>query len=110
MNITQPSPPGQPSQLGDLADVLTGALATWATRDDSKAQPDVRESANAAIGAIDAMLADLHAARSALVAEIRVSDDATTARVDAMLAIPLEDRLAAREAGIRASLATGGAA
>jgi hypothetical protein len=56
------------------------------------------------------MLADLHAARSALVAEIRVSDDATTARVDAMLAIPLEDRLAAREAGIRASLATGGAA
>jgi hypothetical protein len=51
--------------------------------------------------AIDDMLADLHAARPALVGEIRASDDATNARIDAMLAIPLEDRLAAREAGIR---------
>ncbi|HEY8042985.1 MAG TPA: hypothetical protein VIF35_01860 [Streptosporangiaceae bacterium] len=50
------------------------------------------------------MLAELHLARSALLAEIRASDDATDARVDALLAVPLEERLAAREARIRAGL------
>jgi hypothetical protein len=85
-------------------DTLSGALATWATRDDSKAQPDVRQTANTAMAAIDTMLAELHSARSALLAEIRASDDATDARVDALLAVPLEERLAAREAQIRAGL------
>jgi len=81
--------------------LLTVALNTWAGRDDTKAQPQVREAANTAMSAIDMMLAKLHAARSVLVSEIRVSDDATDARVDAMLAVPLDVRLAAREAAIR---------
>ena len=85
----------------DALVVLSGALATWATRDDSKAEPDVRQAANTAMDAIDAMLAGLHTQRAALVAEIRASDDATDARVNAMLAVPLEERLAAREAEIR---------
>jgi hypothetical protein len=86
----------------DALAVLSGALATWATRHDNKAEPDVRESANTAMAAIDAMLAGLHEARRVLVGEIRRSDDATDARVDAMLAEPLDVRLARREAEIRA--------
>jgi hypothetical protein len=35
---------------------------------------------------IDGMLADLHAMRSRLVGETHASDDATAARVDALLA------------------------
>ena len=83
--IPRGSAPGQ-SRLGNLADVLSGALATWAARDDSKPQPDVREAANTAVVSIDTMLALLLEARSALVAEIRASDDATDARTDALLA------------------------
>jgi hypothetical protein len=70
------------AQLG----ILGIALAQWAIRDDSKAQPDIRQAANAAMAAIDDMLANLHRLRSSLVSEIRQSDDATAARVDAMLA------------------------
>jgi hypothetical protein len=92
-----------PSRLGNVTDVLSGALATWATRDDSKAQPEVRQAANTAMASIDTMLAELHSLRSALVAEIRVNDDATEARVDKLLAEPLEERLARREAEIRAA-------
>ena len=65
---------------------LEAALALWASRDDTKAQPEVRQAANDAVDAIDGMLRALHEARAALVAEIRQSDDATAARVDAMLA------------------------
>ncbi|HEX9356339.1 MAG TPA: hypothetical protein VF933_21295 [Streptosporangiaceae bacterium] len=90
-----------PSRLGNLVDVLSGALATWAARDDSKVQPEVRQSANVAMDAIDAILGKLHEARSALITEIRASDGATDARIDAMLAVPLEERLAARAAEIR---------
>jgi hypothetical protein len=70
------------SRLGDLA----AALARWETRDDARPQPGVRRAANDAIDAIDAMLAGLHGIRSRLTGEIRASDDATAARVDAMLA------------------------
>jgi hypothetical protein len=42
-------------------------------------------AANTAIVQIDAMLRELHAMRSRLVGEIRASDDARAARVDAML-------------------------
>jgi hypothetical protein len=91
--------------LENCTEVLSGALALWATRDDAKAQPGVREAANTAMAAIDTMLAELHSARSALVGEIRRADDATDARVDALLAVPLEERLAAREAEIRQQLA-----
>ena len=72
--------------IGERADGLGAALALWATRDDSKAQPEVRQAANTAMDAIDAMLRELHTAREALVGEIRQADDANAARVDAMLA------------------------
>jgi len=85
----------------DQAVIATDALARWATRDDSKAQPEIRQAANTAMDAIDAMIAELHAARSALAREIRGSDDATDARIDAMLAIPLGQRLAGKAAAIR---------
>lgn len=75
-----------PGRLEDLAGVLGTALATWATRDDSKAQPEARRAAAEAMGAIDGMLFQLHAARAALVSEIRRSDDAALARADALLA------------------------
>ncbi len=48
-------------------------------------EPEVRRAANTAMGAIDAMLRELHALRSRLVGEIRESDDIGGARVDAML-------------------------
>ena len=74
-------------RLGDNG-VLGVALAQWGARDDSKADPHARIAANTAMDAIDAMLLELHALRSRLVGEIRASDDATAARVDAMLAAP----------------------
>lgn len=74
-----------PGQLKDRAAVLGAALAAWATRDDSTAKPGVRQAANTAMDEIDAMLAGLHAARAALISEIRASDDARAARVDAVL-------------------------
>jgi hypothetical protein len=73
-------------QLDALVSVLGPALAEWAARDEPGAQPGVRQSANVAMAAIDDMLASLHRIRSRLVTEIRGSDDATIARVDAMLA------------------------
>ncbi len=65
--------------------VLGVALAQWAARDDSKADPYARQAANTAMDAIDAMLGELHALRARLVSEIRASDDASAVRVDAML-------------------------
>ena len=75
-----------PGQLEGRVSVLGAALATWAARDDSKPQASVRQAANTAMDEIDAMLADLHRARQALMGETRASDDARAARVDAMLA------------------------
>jgi hypothetical protein len=85
-------------RLGDdgLGGVLGVALAQWAVRDDARADPDARRAANTAMAAIDAMLGELHQLRSRLVVEIRASDDATAARVDAMLE---EARAASKEAG-----------
>jgi hypothetical protein len=77
---------GAAGRLEDLAGVLGGSLALWATRDDAKAQPEVRQAANTAVDAIDAMLGELHRIRSGLVAEVRAADDATNARVDELLA------------------------
>ena len=76
---------GVPGQLEERVGVLGVALATWATRDDSKPQAGVRQAANTAIDEIDATMAELYAARAALVSEIHASDDASAARVDAML-------------------------
>lgn len=73
-------------RIDDHNGVLGVALAQWMARNDSKADPDARRAANTAMDEIDAMLADLHQLRSLLVGEIRESDDANAARVDAMLA------------------------
>ena len=74
------------SRLEDPMGVLSIALGQWEDRDDSKAQPEVRRAANTAMDEIDRMLCELHRMRSRLTSEIRASDDATAARVDAMLA------------------------
>jgi hypothetical protein len=75
-----------PGRLRDHLGVLDVALATWATRDNDKAQPEVTRAGHAAVEAIDAMLAGLHRARQQLVIEIRQHQDAGLARVDALLA------------------------
>ncbi len=74
------------ARLEDPMGVLAFALGQWEDRDDSKAQPEVRRAANTAMDEIDRMLCELHRMRSRLTSEIRASDDATAARVDAMLA------------------------
>lgn len=71
--------------------VLGAALAVWATRDDSKAQPGVSEAGHTAVEAIDAMLAELHRARQRLVGEVRQHQDAAMARVDALLGRDRDD-------------------
>jgi hypothetical protein len=72
-------------KLEDPAGVLSVALAQWEGRDDTRADPGARRAANDAMGAIDAMLRELHQLRARLAVEIRASDDAAAARVDAML-------------------------
>jgi hypothetical protein len=74
------------ARFGRELDTLGAALETWATRDDSKAQPEVTRAGHAAVEAIDAMLAELHRARAQLVTEIRQAQDAAAPRVDTMLA------------------------
>jgi hypothetical protein len=74
------------AKLEDPMGVLSVALGQWERRDETRPQPEVRRAANTAMDAIDGMLADLHAMRARLIDEIRDGDDATAARVDAMLA------------------------
>ncbi len=69
--------PDVPDRLDAHLVVLGAALTRWAARDDTRAQPDVRRAASIAMGAIDAMVAELYQARAALLAEIHASDDAT---------------------------------
>ena len=73
------------SRLHEHNGVLGVALAQWMARDDSKAQPAIRQAANTAMDEIDAMLRELHTLRGQLVSEIRDSDDASDARADALL-------------------------
>jgi hypothetical protein len=54
--------------------------------DHTKAQPDIRQVANTAVAAADDMLSTLHRLRQPFVTELRQSDEATAAGVDAMLA------------------------
>lgn len=61
-------------------------LAIWQARDDGKPDAPARRAANDAVDAIDGALAELHKIRQQLISEIRVSDDNTAARVDALLA------------------------
>jgi hypothetical protein len=72
-------------RLDEHNGILGVALAQWMARDDSKAEPAIRQAANTAMDEIDAMLSVLHALRSRVVSEIRASDDVTAARVDALL-------------------------
>jgi hypothetical protein len=72
-------------QLRFRVEDLDAALAAWAGRDDGMPDAPARRAANGAMGAIDGMLRELHAMRSRLTGEIRASDDATAARVDALL-------------------------
>ena len=74
------------ARLEDPMGVLGVALAQWMARDDTRPQPEVRQAANTAMDAIDAMLAELHRLRSRLTGEIRESDDLAAERADAMLA------------------------
>lgn len=83
---------------GELLDDITGraqtlrdAMNVWATHDATQAQPDVRHAANVAVLAIDGMLRGLHTLRATLLTEMRHADDATAARVDALLARRRED-------------------
>ena len=85
MTATTRQPYDVYARLEDPMGVLSVALGQWEQRDDGKAQPAVRRAANEAMDTIDAMIAKLYSMRSRLVAEIRASDDATAARVDAML-------------------------
>jgi hypothetical protein len=86
MSAPGPSLHDVPGRLDVHLGRLDAALVTWGTRDDSKAQPEVTRAGNAAIDAIDAMLAELHRARSQLVTEYREAEDAAIARTDALLA------------------------
>jgi hypothetical protein len=70
------------SHIEDLA----LALFIWTRHDDTEPDAHARRCANTAMDAIDAALAELYAIRAQLTGEIRASDDATAARVDAMLA------------------------
>jgi hypothetical protein len=71
--------------LQSHVDRLDDALVLWEDRDDTKPQPLVRQAANTAVHAIDALLGELHRMRADLLDQIRVSDDTSAARVDALL-------------------------
>jgi hypothetical protein len=64
---------------------LERALALWAARDETKAQPGVRQAANDAVDAADAALRELHGLRSRLIPEIRSADDAAMTRTEELL-------------------------
>ena len=85
MNDTPRQPYDVHAKLEDPMGVLAIALGQWEDRDDTKAQPGVRKAANTAMDAIDSLLRELHLMRARLVGEIRVSDDATMVRADALL-------------------------
>lgn len=72
--------------IGEHTVTLAHALTLWAVRDDSRPQAEVRQAANTAMDAIDAILREAHELRARLVGEIRASDDATAARADELLA------------------------
>jgi len=72
--------------LGPRVAELETALALWAGRGQAApgaASPRVRRSANTAITAVDAMLAELHQLRNRLVSEVRRDDDAFFAYLNA---------------------------
>jgi hypothetical protein len=87
---TLPVPVTVPADLLDCArlredvDTAAMALAQWAYREEPAA--GARDAANVAVECIDSALRELHRIRADLVGQIRVYDDATAARTDALLA------------------------
>lgn len=79
------------AELREMVDTAAMALAQWAYRDTTKV-PGVRDAANVAVECIDAALRELYRIRGELVGQIRRYDDATAARVDALLAASRADR------------------
>jgi hypothetical protein len=73
------------SQILDQAGSLGAWLGIWEARRQDGPDAHARRCAADAMGAIDAMLAELHALRSRLVSEIRAADDAAAARADTLL-------------------------
>jgi hypothetical protein len=71
---TAPKPYDVYHHLEDPTGVLSVNLAIWETRDDSKPQTAVRESANNAVDSIDSMLSSLYRMRERLLGEIRESE------------------------------------
>lgn len=67
-------------------DALAEAADLWATRDDTKAQPEVTRAGHAAVDSIDGLVRDLYAMRNRLIDEIRQSQRAADVRIDALLA------------------------
>ncbi|MGH3171001.1 MAG: hypothetical protein ACRDN0_34665 [Trebonia sp.] len=82
----------------DTAGDIGAHLALWSMRDDSRPCAAARRAANDAMDAIDTALRELHALRARLVGDIRDSDDAAIARVDAMLAAAAEPDSATADA------------
>ncbi len=80
------------SALRNHVEDLAADLAIWQARDDGKPDAHARRAANDAVDAIDAAIKELHQIRARLITEVRVSDDATAARVDAMLARTARDQ------------------
>ena len=74
------------SRLEDHNGVLGVALAQWAARDDTRAQPAIRQAANTAMDAIDSMLAELHQLRARLVPRPGPAMTTPRLRADALLA------------------------
>jgi hypothetical protein len=72
--------------LAEHVTTLSASLATWAQRDSTRPQPEVREAANVAMDSIDSMLRELYEVRATLVDEIGRSDRASMDRVEALLA------------------------
>ncbi len=72
------------SALRDNVENLGAWLAIW----EARSEPDAhaRRCANDAVDAIDTMLRDLYTIRARLITQIRVSDDASAARIDKLLA------------------------
>ena len=86
MNDLTRSAPDPIESLWGHVRALDDAAAVWATRDDTKPAPAVRQAASDAVDAIDALLRELHEIRHRLIVETRRSDAASAARVDALLA------------------------
>lgn len=74
------------SALRNHVDGLGVSLAIWEARRQDGPDAHARRCANDAMDAIDGAIRELHAIRAQLTGEIRADDDATAARVDALLA------------------------